>query len=498
MWSPACTCAVVLASALGELPDGLPDFSGAGYRGGAPLPERAAASGASDLDIRNHGALPGDGIDDGPAIQAALDAAAAAGGGVVHLGAGRWTLASRVTIHGDGVVLQGAGSGGTLLECPLSLTDIAGPSKNWSWSGGLLSIAPRPSAEPLGVAGAAPGGVRAFPVVLEGGVPPPRPGEWLELAWYNDTGEDTLLDHLHGGVSYPDLVFAELAKRTDPRLTEWLRVESYAGGTLSVSTPIGLELRSEWSPRLTRRAHISECGVAGLSFLFPETARRPHLKEKGYNALTISNAIDCWVRDIVVDHGDSGVGIGTSRQVTVDGALMTGKGMHHPFTLSRSTHCLVTNWRIEAPHRHGTTLTWGAHHNVYSKGWGRDLALDCHRANPFENLHTEIEIEVTGRLKQPLRSGGSYGRGPHSARGNVYWNVALRFLAPVEPIEVKGLAEWPRGVFVGWHGDRPLRLAAHEGYGLRVVGTGERPAITNLHEHQRAAGESPAGGSKGD
>ncbi len=481
MWTLVILSALGAAGAAGELPAGLPDFSRVGYREGAVPPEREAT-----IDPTEHGARPDDGTDDGPALQAALDAAAAAGGGVVRLDAGRWTLASRVSIHGDGVVLSGAGSGATILECPLSLTDIEGPSKNWSWSGSFLSLAPRGGDEVLGFAGAAEAGARAFPLALADDAAPPRPGEWLELAWYNDTGDDTLLDHLHGGIAYPDLMTLEMRKRTDPRLTEWLQVESYAEGVVRVSTPLGFELRPEWKPRLTRRPHLSECGVEGLSFRFPETKRQPHLKEKGYNAITISGAIDCWVRDVAVDHGDSGVSIGSSRRVTVDGALMTGKGMHHPLTLSRSTHCLVTNWRIEAPHRHGTTLTWGAHNNVYSKGWGRDLALDCHRANPFENLHTEIEIEVAGRLKQPLRSGGSYGRGPHSARGNVYWNVAFRFLDPVTPIEVKGLAEWPRGLFVGWHGDRAMELVAPQGYGLRVIGTGERPRIANLHEHQRA------------
>ncbi|MDP6761392.1 MAG: hypothetical protein QF903_08010 [Planctomycetota bacterium] len=487
----ALSCVLGLAPCLGDLPEGLPDFSRAGYREGAPPPVREVT-----IDAAEHGARPGDDTDDGPALQAALDAAVGAGGGVVRLGPGRFTLASRIHIRGDGIVLQGAGSGETLLECPLSLTDIAGAGRQWSYSGGLLSVAPPGSSAVLGTAGAAPVGALSLPVDLAQGADPPRKGEWLELAWFNDTGEDTLLDHLHGGIAYPDLMSLELRRRTDPRVTEWLRVEGYAEGRLSFSTPLGLELRPEWTPRLTRRAHISECGVEGLSFLFPPTPRQPHLEEKGYNALTISSAIDCWVRDVAVDHGDSGILIGSSRHVTVDGVVLTGKGMHHPLSLSRSTHCLVTNWRIEAPHRHGTTLTWGAHHNVYSKGWGRDLALDCHRANPFENLHTQIEIEVTGRLKQPLRSGGSYGRGPHAARGNVYWNVALRFHDPDSPRAITRLAEWPHGVFVGWHGDRPLEVVAPKGYGLRVIGTGERPGVSNLHEHQRELGA--AGGDPGE
>jgi hypothetical protein len=460
--------------------DNLPDFSRAGYRRGSPPPTLPAT-----IDPRDFGARPGDGKDDGPALQAALDAAAEAGGGVVRLSEGDWTLASRVSIHANHVVLQGVGSGETLITCPKSLTDIEGENRNWSWSGGLVTLAPR---GPTVRVGTCPERVAAgsvvLPIKVADGRSPPCPGEWLQLAWYNDTGADTLIDHLHGSISYPEAMTRELRERTDARVTEWVHVESFADGQMRVSTPLGLELRPEWAPMLTRLPHVRESGIEGLAFLFPKTKRQPHLKEKGYNAITLSRAIDCWVRDVVVDNGDSGIIIENSRQVTVDGAVLSGKGMHHPLLLSRSTDCLVTNWRIDAPHRHGTTLTWGAHRNVYSHGWGRDLAMDCHRANSFENLHTQIEIEVTGDLRQPLHSGGSYGRGPHSGRRNIYWNIAFQFLDPEDPIEITGLAEWPRGVFVGWHGNHAIRLRSEDRYAQTIADRNKRPAIVNLHEHQ--------------
>jgi hypothetical protein len=110
--------------------------------------------------------------------------------------------------------------------------------------------------------------------------------------------------------------------------------------------------------------------------------------------------------------------------------------------------------------------------------------MDCHRANSFENLHTQIEIEVTGDLRQPLHSGGSYGRGPHSGRRNIYWNIAFQFLDPEDPIEITGLAEWPRCVFVGWHGNHAIRLRSEDRYAQTIADRNKRPAIVNLHEHQ--------------
>ena len=80
MWSSLVLSSLFLASAPQEWLAELPVFSRAGYRAGAALPERAPT-----IDAREYRALAGDGEVDGPALQAALDAAAAAGGGVAHL-----------------------------------------------------------------------------------------------------------------------------------------------------------------------------------------------------------------------------------------------------------------------------------------------------------------------------------------------------------------------------------------------------------------------------
>src|SRR5438067_2928902 len=55
----------------------------------------AAAGGSGPggcYDPAQYGAIPDDGLDDRPAAQKAIDAAAAAGGGRVCFGAGHWTL----------------------------------------------------------------------------------------------------------------------------------------------------------------------------------------------------------------------------------------------------------------------------------------------------------------------------------------------------------------------------------------------------------------------
>lgn len=109
-WTPAYTEA-----------DGwfLHDFSYAGYHASeAPLPTIAGPVFTPD------GVDRAGGTDATAAIQAALDAAAAAGGGVVELGAGELRVDGLLSVAASGVVLRGAGPDATHLRFTRS-TDMA-------------------------------------------------------------------------------------------------------------------------------------------------------------------------------------------------------------------------------------------------------------------------------------------------------------------------------------------------------------------------------------
>lgn len=98
-----------------------PDYSWAGYRvGDEKIPDVKGPV----FEATNFGARPDTPVDSLPALQRAVDAAAAAGGGVVHLSPGTywmradarnrkalWVTNSRVVIRGSGM-----GEGGTVLR----------------------------------------------------------------------------------------------------------------------------------------------------------------------------------------------------------------------------------------------------------------------------------------------------------------------------------------------------------------------------------------------
>jgi len=221
--------------------------------------------------------------------------------------------------------------------------------------------------------------------------------------------------------------------------------------------------------------------VEGLSFEFPKTAYPGHLREKGYNAISLRGVVNGWVRDIRTVNADSGIFVNECKFVTVRDVVITGRYMHHPISLSWSADCLITRWRIEVPHRHGTTISWGAHNNVFSHGWGRTRALDAHRAASFENLHTAITVLEPRGL---FRSGGGGGRGPHSPRRNTYWNFKL-VGAKGRDVRVTSHREWPLGIFVGFHGPGKVVMDPVAGMKQQIVDLNKTPAIEDLHEYQR-------------
>lgn len=94
------------------------DFSYAGYRNGeAAIPKPTG----SRFDVVDYGADPEGNEDSTAAIQAAIDAAALAGGGVVWLPAGRYRVspqgddAHSLRVSRSGIVIRGAGAGKTFL-----------------------------------------------------------------------------------------------------------------------------------------------------------------------------------------------------------------------------------------------------------------------------------------------------------------------------------------------------------------------------------------------
>jgi len=429
----------------------LPDFS----RAGCEI-DIANEIPNTEVNITDFGAIANDNIDDAEAINAAINSLSS-DGGTVHIPEGRWIVEKVIEIHESNIRITGSADGSTILSCPKSLTDIFGKNKNWSWSGGLLRLKPWGSHAVQGVVHAtAPEGSSSLDVQWDGNMP--AIGTWVQIWWHNDIGQDSLLSWLYGDAIKPSQYGREMRSSTKPIVRSWFKVVKVSESSLTIDPPLPMPIDLRWKPTIVVVPYLEKIIVENLTFEFKNTKYPGHLKEKGYNAIAASSLLECEIRNINIINADSGIildgcGFTTLRNIEID-----GRYMHHPICLSSCNHCLVEDFVIDAPHKHGTTISWASHFNVFHRGVGNELAMDAHRACSFRNLHQDIVIEHGEFPKQPLRSGGAYSRGLHAARENVYWNIEHRFLHEGDSFQIMYLNEWPLGIFVGWHGNRRIEM----------------------------------------
>ncbi len=444
----------------------LPDFSRAGCPALPPVQR--------SVSVVEYGGVPDDDLGDAAAIQSAIDAVSD-GGGAVHVPPGRWILDAPIRISTSNTHLLGDPDGGTILHCPQPLGELRGTDRKWSWSGGMLALSPGgPDVVVADIVSDEPDGADSFMArwIDEGNHV--TAGEWAQIRWFNDTGDDSLLQWLYGDVIDKARYGSELKASDKYRIVTWVRVTAVNGGRVMIEPPLPAPLRAAWRPVIVRRPYLQHCAVRDLTFDFKKETYPGHLKERGFNAIAGSGLVECELSGISTRNADSGILLGGCGFTTVRDVTMSGRTMHHPICLSGCNHCLVEDFVIDAPHRHGTTLSWSSHFNVFHRGRGRELAMDCHRACAFRNLHQDIVIEQSDTPKQPLRSGGAIGRGPHSARENVYWDIRLSFPSEGPPFKVGLLRDWPLGVFVGWRGNREIDVSPAAG-GQIVKHVGQEP-----------------------
>lgn len=381
----------------------LPDFSYAGYQAGEEPPTVTPVT-----DVRDHGAVADDDGDDTAAFQAALDYAGTAGGGAVTVPAGTWRITDVLTFQHSGVVLQGAGSDLSILDLPLSLTDLRGAASQWSWNGGLLWV--EPPTGPSTVAAVTAAQLRGDQALT---LDAAAQG-WVVLR-LTDDDDRTLGRHLHN-----DQDDAGDCSYQVPLVLDW-PVWLEPDGTLA--QPLRTDVRLEWSPEIRSLPALSGVGIEHLTLQFPETEYPGHLSELGYNGVFfVGGVVDSWVRDVRIDNSDSGVLTDQlSKRITVQDLTLTGRAGHHGLNIAFTSDGLFTGLDFVADYVHAITVDHRASGNVFSHvtatddGWG--VELDHHRDTSFENLFTAFEAPTN------FWHGGSECGGPPSGARGTFWGL---------------------------------------------------------------------------
>lgn len=399
----------------------LPDFSFAGYARG----EREIPAVPVVANVRDFGAK-GDGVaDDTAAFRQAIEKTAR---GAIEVPPGKYVITDILDIQKSNLVLRGAGPDKTTLYFPKFLEDVrpnpghttsGRPTSNYSWSGGFIWVRGSYQSDELTrIATPAKRGDTAIEVDSTEAL---KVGQQINVH-QRDDDQNSLAGWLYAGDSGN---MKELLGRTTTSLTT--KIVKIERNRVTLDRALRCDLDPRWRPVVMRfEPTVREVGIEGMRFEYPVRPYGGHFTERGANAIAFKDVIDCWVRDVVIDHCDSGIFIDarfcTLDKVTFrserpqDAALQcTG---HHGIQFNDDDN-LATRFRFDTKFIHDFTVL-RCTGNVISAGSGVDLSFDHHKYAPYANLFTDIDVGAGNRT---WKCGGGADLGKHSAAWETFWNI---------------------------------------------------------------------------
>lgn len=413
----------------------LHDFSYAGYHNGEDPPPTPSGPTFSVLD---YGADATGLTDSCPAIQAAIDDASDAGGGVVYLPAGEYRCEDLLSVAASGVVVMGDGSGLTYLYFTRG-TGMSDVSHLW-FEGALsedaetlLTTDTAALSTTLPVEDAS-----AFTV-----------GDDVSVGWV--ITDDFIADHgMTGTWTSFDGLWRSFFRRTV------VAVDSTSSpNTITVDVPTRYPAltRDSASVRL-ESGYISECGLVGMSVSSVVSWEDAWSNDRSH-VVGFSATKDCWMEDVASyespnssdtrgSHVQSGgVIVVYSKRVTIQDttfeyAQNRGDGGNgYLFEISRSSEILIRDATARAG-RHNFIQNWdfGTSGCVFLRTTSEDgeavYDADYEWVTWLGNSEFHHSLAMANLIDQSTTTDGwkganrgteSSGAG-HSATQNVFWNTS--------------------------------------------------------------------------
>ena len=501
-----------------------PDFSTAGYAWGEEdIPELKATLAAID-----YGVIADDGGDDSQALQAALKAAHENDGPVVlQLPPGRIILSEVLYIERSNFVLMGAGNNekGTVLYMPKPLSEtpdpealtelreylvvnnkrqrekdrgIDEPFSQYAWSGGYIWVQ-NPDIqskiylkdyyqEPEVLASVISGkrGDKHFEVNDASLL---KAGEHVRLNWYNKDGEaSSLIDHLYDG---KDVIVGRRHWESPnvPIIKQEVTIINISGNTVRLKEQLLHDLRPEWFPTLTKWDALTQVGIEGITFEFPDpdTTYIAHHLEKGYNAIYLTNLTQSWVKNVSVHNGDSGILADVCSNITIEGGVYTGKLSHYTIMFGDVTSMLARNIEVNGPCRHSLSFNTGSRACVFTHCKVTVApSLDQHGGANHQNLFDNIDLVEDQPGRTFFYKGGDGYWSPTHGAFSTFWNINVIFNYKNDSgaaIELEGVPNGPSARLIGLKANYPRSITYGPDAYIEGINRGGI-AIPSLYEYQ--------------
>lgn len=455
----------------------LPDFSYAGYNYGKELPP--VRKDLPYFGVVDFGAVPNDGKDDIDAIQKAIDAAAAAGGGIVVFPSGTFdfdvnTEKRFLSIRHSDIIIRGNGSGieGTILH-DHTASSYPDPAKKWLsgiWPSFIYAGSVRhDSAWVLDAVKMAPvAAVRAtkrFSTKIDvDDVSRLAAGKIFLLAM-NDPDSSLAFSLVS---PFKKLAPNYLSPKQTFRFQNIVTITAIEGNTVTLSAPVLWDLREKWKPALWPLPEmLSGVGIEGIRFRTDWSEAFIHHKnsvhDNGWDHIRFSFARNSWVRNVVCENATTGVSLHSSTHCTVTDVQIVGNPGHNGFGVNGlSTYNLLQNL-VGGRAMHTYTLNGFVSGNVFHNCYSDEpSSIDGHGGLGVYNLFDSMYGGV-------FQNGGSNNNVPPATGGKtVFWNWEMGVQNPyngrVKPLVAK-VQLIPGFIAVGVKGGRgqPVYFEEHNG-----------------------------------
>lgn len=392
------------------------DFSWAGAHYGE---QAIAPVNTTIFKVADHGAVPGDAQDDTDAIQRAIDAAGAAGGGIVQFESGTYLLNSgptpkRLIVSASNVVLRGATPGQTHFKMVNALAP-ANPKQLWA-APALVTFTPhtdkagpaRTVREParMGDTRLALSSTSGF-----------KPGDFVRIEMQSTAANASYLE------GKPTRRIWNAINNKGVKVSEMHEVASIDGRVLHLKTPLTTAIDPGF-PWVVRKASVlRNVGFEGIrvegSFTEPFVHHKDARHDSGFLGVELDQTVHSWVLRNQFENVTQPAVIHAGAANTMMLNTITGNGGHFSFAATFSTYSLI-GLNIDATDKgqwHGV----GASHQSTGSVFWRDVAptsrgIDSHGNFPRHTLFDAIESR--GMWGQ----GGNYADLPNHLAGLVLWN----------------------------------------------------------------------------
>lgn len=401
----------------------LPDFSYSGYDySESAIPD---TFGWTVFDVTDHGAVPNDGEYDDTGIQNSIDAAEAAGGGIVFFPPGQYrvgpttVVGENIRVNGSNILLKGsgAGPGGTEIF-----------QVNMKVNNGRFMFEMRPEKmeeHPLTeIVADAPN--QSFEIQV-------ADTSNLSVGQHVIVRSDSIpyAHHYYGDLGLSE-AWTEITQGRGFIIKEVHEIAAIEENTVRFREPLQLDILTELNGnKVLVELHsynvIENVGIEDIRFKggwnnYPEefVHHKNKIHDYAWNALRIDNVANGWIRNCEFKDWSQCVYIDGCSKITVTDVQLTGKKGHMSIHTRGSYGVLVKDSVDTAGHWHGPgTAYWGCSTVYLRYEMAGKQSIDCHSGSPYATLMDNVS---GGHFE---KNGGALRWFPHHGKGFVAWNFTL-------------------------------------------------------------------------